>query len=83
VFGDYIHIYDMQQVKEDGATDAIYFESRLAKLALNPAELPLIDAEVDELAEDEEEDQQAKLKSRWAALEKVAEGRAAHHPCRR
>ncbi len=71
VFGNYIHIYDMQQAKEDGATVAIYFESRLAKLSLNPDELPLIDAEVDELAEDEEEDQQAKLKSRWAALEKV------------
>ena len=71
VFGDYIHIYDMQQSKEDGATVAIYFESRLAKLSLKEADLPAIDAEVDELAEDEEEDQQAKLKSRWAALEKV------------
>jgi type I restriction enzyme R subunit len=30
-----------------------------------------IDDEVDELAEDEEESTQAKLKSRWAALEKV------------
>lgn len=71
VFGDYIHVYDMQQAKEDGATVAIYFESRLAKLSLNETELPLIDDEVDELAEDEEEGQQAKLKSRWAALEKV------------
>ncbi|AEG00380.1 type I restriction endonuclease subunit R [Methylomonas methanica] len=71
VFGEYIHVYDMQQAKEDGATVAIYFESRLAKLALKPEQLPQIDDEVDELAEDEEEDQQAKLKSRWAALEKV------------
>ncbi len=71
VFGDYIHIYDMQQSKEDGATVAIYFESRLAKLAINPDDLPQIDDEVDELTEDEEESQQAKLKSRWAALEKV------------
>ena len=71
VFGDYIHVYDMQQAKEDGATVAIYFESRLAKLALKSGELPQIDAEVDELAEDEEENQQAKLKTRWAALEKV------------
>jgi type I restriction enzyme R subunit len=71
VFGDYIHIYDMQQAKEDGATVAIYFESRLAKLALKTTELPEIDAEVDELTEDEEESQQAKLKSRWAALERV------------
>ena len=71
VFGDYIHIYDMQQARDDGATVAIYFESRLAKLGLKESELPDIDAEVDELAEDEEEDQQARLKSRWAALEQV------------
>jgi type I restriction enzyme R subunit len=71
VFGDYISVYDMQQAKEDGATVAIYYESRLAKLKLKDDELPLIDDEVDELAEDEEENTQAKLKSRWAALEKV------------
>jgi type I restriction enzyme R subunit len=71
VFGDYIHVYDMQQAREDGATVAIYYESRLAKLGLKEEELPHIDDEVDELAEDEEDDQQAKLKSRWAALEKV------------
>jgi type I restriction enzyme R subunit len=71
VFGDYIHVYDMQQAKEDGATVAIYFESRLAKLSLKSEELTHIDDEVDELAEDEEESQQAKLKSKWAALEKV------------
>jgi type I restriction enzyme R subunit len=71
VFGDYIHVYDMQQAKEDGATVAIYYESRLAKLSLKDDELPLIDAEVDELAEDEEESVQARLKSRWAALEGV------------
>jgi len=71
VFGDYIHVYDMQQAREDGATVAIYFESRLAKLSLKQDDLPQIDAEVDELAEDEEEDQQARLKSRWAALEKI------------
>ena len=71
VFGDYIHMYDMQQAQEDGATVAIYYESRLAKLGLNEAELSHLDDEVDELAEDEEESQQAKLKSHWAALEKV------------
>ncbi|WPC03399.1 type I restriction endonuclease subunit R [Pseudomonas benzenivorans] len=71
VFGDYIHVYDMQQAKEDGATVAIYYESRLAKLSLKDTELAHIDDEVDELAEDEEEDQQSRLKSRWAALEKV------------
>ncbi len=71
VFGEYIHVYDMQQAKEDGATVAIYYESRLAKLRLKDTELPVIDDEVDELAEDEEESVQSKLKSRWAALEQV------------
>jgi len=71
VFGDYISIYDMQQAREDGATVAIYYESRLAKLGLKAEEMATIDDEVDELAEDEEENQQARLKSRWAALEKV------------
>jgi len=71
VFGDYIHVYDMQQAQEDGATVAIYYESRLAKLGLLESELSHLDEEVDELAEDEEESLQAKLKSRWAALEKV------------
>ncbi|MBX9832941.1 MAG: type I restriction endonuclease subunit R, partial [Burkholderiaceae bacterium] len=71
VFGDYIHVYDMQQAKEDGATVAIYFETRQALLKLKDEHLPLIDDEVDELAEDEEESAQSRLKSRWAALEKV------------
>jgi type I restriction enzyme R subunit len=61
----------MQQAKEDGATVAIYYESRLAKLRLKEEDLSKIDAEVDELAEDEEDSAQAKLKSRWAALEKI------------
>ena len=71
VFGDYIHVYDMQQAKEDGATVAILYESRLAKLKLKEADLEAMDEEVDELAEDEEENTQARLKSKWAALEKV------------
>ncbi|GKT23582.1 type I restriction endonuclease subunit R [Acidovorax sp. SUPP3334] len=71
VFGDYIHVYDMQQAKEDGATVAIFYESRLVKLGLKAEEMPDIDAEVDELTEDEEESVQSRLKSRWAALEQI------------
>lgn len=71
VFGEYIHVYDMQQAQEDGATVAIYYESRLAKLGLNESELSHLDDEVDELAEGEEDSEQARLKSRWAALEQV------------
>ena len=62
VFGDYIHIYDMQQAKDDGATVAIYYESRLAKLSLNRSDMSVLDDDIDELAEDEEDSEQAKLK---------------------
>jgi type I restriction enzyme R subunit len=71
VFGDYIHVYDIQQARDDGATVPIYYESRLAKLGLKEDALLSVDAEVDDLAEDEEDSEQAKLKSKWSALEKV------------
>lgn len=71
VFGDYIHIYDMQQAREDGATVPIYYESRLAKLGLNAVNLAELDDDVDELLEDEEEAQREKHKSAWAAMEKI------------
>jgi type I restriction enzyme R subunit len=71
VFGEHIHIYDMQQAKEDGATVPIYYESRLAKLKLNAELMPLLDDEVDELTEDDEEELQAQAKSKWTALEQV------------
>jgi type I restriction enzyme R subunit len=38
VFGDYISVYDIQRAVEDGATVPIYYESRLARLALDEAE---------------------------------------------
>ncbi len=34
VFGDYISIYDIQRAVADEATKPIYYESRIAKLAL-------------------------------------------------
>lgn len=71
VFGDYIHVYDIQQAREDGATVPIYFESRLAKLSLDEGVLPEVDAEVDDLTEDDEERERSRQMSRWAALEKV------------
>ena len=43
VFGGYISIYDIQRSVEDGATVPIYYESRLAKLALVESERPKID----------------------------------------
>ncbi|MGB7769889.1 MAG: type I restriction endonuclease subunit R [Verrucomicrobiia bacterium] len=69
IFGDYISIYDIQRAVADKATVPIYYESRIAKLALNQAALPKIDEEFDELTEGEEEDKKQKLKTKWAALE--------------
>ncbi|HEX7935795.1 MAG TPA: type I restriction endonuclease subunit R [Paraburkholderia sp.] len=72
VFGDYVHIYDIEQAVRDGATVPIYYESRLASLELKEADVSSLDSEVDELTEDEETDEArvAKLR-RWAALEQL------------
>jgi type I restriction enzyme R subunit len=69
VFGDYISIYDIQRAVADKATVPIYYESRIAKLGLNAAELPKLDAEFDEITEGEELTRKEKLKTKWAALE--------------
>jgi type I restriction enzyme R subunit len=69
VFGDYISIYDIQRAVADKATVPIYYESRIAKLALNASELPAIDAEFEVITETEELTKKEKLKSKWAALE--------------
>ena len=71
VFGDYISIYDLRRSVEDGATVPIYYVSRLAKLALDKTERPLIDPEFEEATEGEEVDRKEKLKTRWAQLEAV------------
>jgi len=43
VFGDCIHVYDMQQAKEEWVTVVIYFESRLARLSMNAPNIGLLD----------------------------------------
>ncbi len=68
VFGDYISIYDIPRAVADKATVPIYYQSRIAKLGLNAAALPTLDAEFDEITEGEEEMNRDKLKSKWAAL---------------
>ena len=71
VFGDYISIYDIQRSVEDRATVPIYYEGRLAKLALNERERPRIDPDFEEATEGEEIERKEKLKTRWAQLEAV------------
>ena len=71
VFGDYISIYDIQRAVLDGATLPIYYESRLARLALDEAERPKIDPDFEEATEGEEVERKEKLKTKWAQLEAV------------
>jgi len=72
VFGDYVSIYDIQDAVDDGATVPIYYESRLAKLDINTADIEALNAEVDEVIEDEEDiASRENTKSQWAALEKL------------
>ena len=71
VFGDYISIYDIQRAVEDRATVPIYYESRLARLALDESEKLNIDPDFEEATEGEETDRKEKLKTKWAQLEAI------------
>jgi type I restriction enzyme R subunit len=69
VFGEYIDVYDISRAVEDGATVPIYYESRLARIELPEDEKPKIDAEIEELTEDEATTEQERIKRRWATVE--------------
>jgi len=72
VFGDYVSIYDIQDAVDDGATVPIYYESRLAKLDLNHAEIEALSDQVEEIMEDEEDvSSREKTKGEWSRLEKL------------
>lgn len=69
VFGNYIDVYDISRAVEDGATVPIYYESRLARIELDEDEKPKIDAEVDELTEEDSEADQERFKQKWSTVE--------------
>jgi type I restriction enzyme R subunit len=69
VFGHYIDVYDISRAVEDGATVPIYYESRLARIELDEDEKPKIDAEVDELTEEDSETDQERFKKKWSTVE--------------
>jgi type I restriction enzyme, R subunit len=72
VFGDYVSVYDIQDAVDDGATVPIYYESRLAKLDINLAEIEQLSDQVEEVFEDEENVAlREAAKTKWAALEKL------------
>jgi len=55
VFGDYVSIYDIKDAVDDGSTVPIYYESRLARLDLNHAEIEALSKQVEDVVEDEED----------------------------
>ena len=71
VFGNYIDVYDISRAVEDGATVPIYYESRLARIELDEDEKPKIDAEVDELTEEDSETDQERFKKKWSTVESL------------
>ena len=72
VFGDEVSIYDIQDAVDDGATVPIYYESRLARLDINRAEIDQLSDQVEEVVEGEEDlALRESTKSKWAALEKL------------
>lgn len=68
VFGNYVDIYDIAQAVEDGATVRIFYESRLAKVALTEEGKKLIDDLDDELDQEDLTTTQ-KAKAKWTQLE--------------
>lgn len=71
VFGDYIDVYDLTRAVEDGATVKIYYESRLAKVALSETDMSALDELADEITSEVEEDEAARARSKWARLEAI------------
>ncbi|WP_167616976.1 type I restriction endonuclease subunit R [Maribellus sediminis] len=72
VFGDYVSIYDIQDAVDDGATVPIYYESRLAKLDINKAQIEELNKDVEEVLEYEEDTYtRENTKGKWAQLEKL------------
>lgn len=68
VFGDYVDVYDIAQAVEDGATVRIYYESRLAKIALTDEGKKLVE-ELDEELNETELTETQKAKAKWTKLE--------------
>jgi type I restriction enzyme R subunit len=48
VFGDYVSVYDLTRAVNDGATVKVYYESRLAKVALPESARKTLDEGVEE-----------------------------------
>ncbi len=76
VFGDDVDIFDLVDSVRDGITVPIYYEARRAKLRLEGVDN--LDEQFEELFESDEfvDDQKEKVKTKWAAMEKIVGSQA-------
>ncbi len=79
IFGEYIHVYDLTQAVEDGATVKVYYEGRLAKVEMPEDASAELDKGFEDITELSEDDTRRRLKSHWARVEAIvgAENRIA------
>ena len=68
MFGDYVDIYDISQAVEDGATVRIFYESRLAKVAISDEGKKLI-ADFDEEFNEDELTATQQARAKWVKAE--------------
>ena len=71
VFGDYIHVYDIQKAVEDSATVPIFYENRLVEVRLNETEKAVLDAEFEAITNHRDPVDTGKLKNRWSNIEAI------------
>ena len=71
IFGEYVDIYDIQQAVEDGATVRIFYESRLAKIELDPEEQKIIDQRIEEVTEEDELTERQQRFAKWTQQEAI------------
>ncbi|MEM7028195.1 MAG: type I restriction endonuclease subunit R [Chloroflexota bacterium] len=70
LFGNYVDVYNISQAVDDGATVPIYYESRLAKVALSAEGRQLLD-DLDEELESEDMAASQKARAKWTTLEAI------------
>jgi len=71
IFGEYVDIYDIKQAVEDGATVRIFYESRLAKITLDPEEQKIIDERIEEVTEEDELTERQQRFAKWTQQEAI------------
>lgn len=71
IFGEYVDIYDIQQAVDDGATVRIFYESRLAKIELDPEEQKIIDQRIEEVTEEDELTERQQRFAKWTQQEAI------------